>query len=118
MPEHSSREPARSTGIHESIHRIVRLIPSGRVATYGQIAAFAGRCTPRMVGYALAAIPSGSDVPWHRVINSRGRISLRPGSDGHEVQRGMLESEGVVFDERGRVELERFGWAGPGLKQG
>ena len=80
MPERSTGDPARSAGIHKSIHRIVRLIPPGRVATYGQIAAFAGRCTPRMVGYAMAAIPSGSDVPWHRVINSRGTISLRSSS--------------------------------------
>jgi len=118
MPKRSSGGPARSTGVHESIYRIVRLIPAGRVATYGQVAAFAGTCTPRMVGYAMASIPSGSDVPWHRVINSRGTISLRSGSDGHDVQRGMLESEGVVFDERGRIELKRFGWIGPGLKQG
>ena len=118
MPERSSGDPTRPTGVHESIYRIARLIPSGRVATYGQIAAFAGRCTPRMVGYAMASIPSGSDVPWHRVINSRGTVSLRSGSDGHEVQRGMLESEGVVFDERGRVDLERFAWTGPGLKRG
>jgi alkylated DNA nucleotide flippase Atl1/ribosomal protein S18 acetylase RimI-like enzyme len=118
MPERSPGGPVRSTGIHERIHRIARLIPSGRVATYGQIAAFAGGCTPRMVGYAMASIPPGSDVPWHRVINSKGTISLRAGSDGHEVQRGMLESEGVVFDERGRVDLERFAWTGPGLKQG
>ena len=118
MPERSTGDPARSTGIHKSIHRIVRLIPPGRVATYGQIAAFAGRCTPRMVGYAMAAIPSGSDVPWHRVINSRGTISLRSGSDGHDIQRGLLESEGVVFDEHGRVDLDRYLWIGPGLKRG
>ncbi len=118
MSERSLGRPARSGGIHESIYSIVRLIPSGRVATYGQIAAFAGRCTPRMVGYAMASVASGSDVPWHRVINSKGTISLRSGSDGHDVQRSMLESEGVVFDERGRVELGRFGWTGPGLKQG
>jgi methylated-DNA-protein-cysteine methyltransferase-like protein len=69
-----------------------------------------------MVGFAMASIPPGSDVPWHRVINSRGTISLRSGSDGHDVQRGMLESEGVVFDECGRVDLERY--LGPGLKRG
>lgn len=118
MPTRSPGNTAHSTGIHESIYDIARLIPAGRVATYGQIAAFVGRCTPRMVGYAMASIPPGSDVPWHRVINSRGTISLRSGSDGHAAQRGMLESEGVVFDERGRVELKRFGWTGPGLKQG
>ncbi len=110
--------PRRSAGVHQSIHRIARLIPSGRVATYGQIAAIEGTCTARMVGYAMASVPAGSDVPWHRVINGRGSISLSPGSDGHQLQRAMLESEGVVFDERGRVDLARFGWTGPGLKRG
>jgi methylated-DNA-protein-cysteine methyltransferase-like protein len=94
------------------------MIPVGRVASYGQIAAFEGTCTPRMVGYAMASIPSGSDVPWHRVINSRGTISLPSGSDGHQLQKAMLESEGVVFDESGRVDLRRFGWTGPGRKSG
>jgi methylated-DNA-protein-cysteine methyltransferase-like protein len=110
-------DPGRTRGVHESIHEIVRLIPPGRVASYGQIAAIHGACTPRMVGYAMASVPSGADVPWHRVINSRGAISLRPG-DGQELQRAMLESEGVEFDERGRVDLERFGWSGPGVKRG
>ena len=115
MPARSSSRPGHSGGVHESIHNVVRLIPPGRVASYGQIAAIEGSCTPRMVGYAMASIPEGSDVPWHRVINSRGTISLRPGS-GQELQRAMLESEGVVFDEQGRVDLERFGWTGPGTK--
>ena len=118
MSQRSSGQPGRTTGVHESIHSIVRRIPSGRVATYGQIAAFEGTCTPRMVGYAMASIPAGSDVPWHRVINSKGTISLSPGSDGQQLQRAMLESEGVVFDERGRVDLKLFGWQGPGSKTG
>jgi methylated-DNA-protein-cysteine methyltransferase related protein len=70
-----------------------------------------------MVGYAMAALPPGSGVPWHRVINSRGEISLAPEGDGYQVQRALLESEGVVFDERGRIDLARFGWAGPGVKR-
>lgn len=118
MPQRPQKSPSRSTGVHENIHSLVRRIPPGRVATYGQISAIEGACTPRMVGYAMASIPEGSDVPWHRVINSRGTISLSPDSDGHRLQRAMLESEGVVFDDRGRVDLERFGWSGPGLKRG
>lgn len=118
MSPRDTGPPRRSTGVHQSIYRIARLIPSGRVATYGQIAAFEGTCTARMVGYAMASVPSGSDVPWHRVINGRGSISFSPGSDGYQLQRAMLESEGVVFDERGRVDLRRFGWTGPGLKKG
>ncbi len=103
--------------LHESIYAVVRQVPSGRVATYGQIAAIGDRCTPRMVGYAMAAVPFGSDVPWHRVINSRGEISTRATGDDCPEQRAMLEAEGVRFDERGRVDLEEFGWAGPGVKR-
>ena len=118
MPKRSLGTDGRSVGVHERIRRIVCLIPPGRVASYGQVAAVDGTCTPRMVGYAMASIPEGSDVPWHRVVNARGSISLRPGSDGHELQRVMLESEGVTFDEQGRIDLKRFGWAGPASKRG
>jgi methylated-DNA-protein-cysteine methyltransferase-like protein len=103
--------------LHESIYAVVRQVPSGRVATYGQIAAILDRCTPRMVGYAMAAVPFGSHVPWHRVINSQGRISTRATGDDCPEQRAMLETEGVRFDERGRVDLEEFGWTGPGVKR-
>lgn len=98
--------------VRERVYGLVRRIPPGRVATYGQIAEFAGRCTPRMVGYAMASVPHGSDIPWHRVINGRGRISLQ--GEGHDMQRAMLEAEGVVFGPEGRVDLAEFGWVGPG----
>jgi methylated-DNA-protein-cysteine methyltransferase-like protein len=104
-------------GLHERIYEVARLIPSGRVATYGQIAAIVGSCTPRMVGYAMAAVAPESGVPWHRVINSRGRISLPPEGDGYQVQKALLESEGVRFDDSGRADLEKFGWAGPGVRR-
>ena len=103
-------------GQHARIYRVVRAIPHGRVATYGQVAAIAGRCTPRMVGYAMASVPAGTDVPWHRVINSRGGVSLK--ADGHEMQTALLRSEGVEFDAGGRVDLSEFGWTGPGLTLG
>jgi methylated-DNA-protein-cysteine methyltransferase-like protein len=92
---------------------MVRRIPRGRVATYGQVAAFAGFARqPRLAGYALHALPHGSDVPWHRVLNARGRVSL-PDTDGvASLQRALLEREGVRFDA-GRVDLDRFGWRGP-----
>lgn len=109
----SRSERSRPPGVlYERIYDVVREVPTSRVATYGQIAAIAGRCTPRLVGYAMAAVPPGSDIPWHRVINSRGEISLRPGR-GAEIQRGLLEAEGVSFDERGRIDLDRYRWAGP-----
>ena len=90
----------------------MRRVPRGRVATYGQIAALAGLPGhARQVGYALAALPASSTVPWHRVINAQGRISLRRDGPGAGVsQRQRLEREGVLFDGAGRVALARFGW--------
>ena len=102
-----------STGLYDRIYDLVALIPRGRVATYGQLAAIAGHCTPRMAGYAMAAMPFFVRAPWHRVINSQGRVSLRRMGEGHDEQRRRLEAEGVTFDRRGRIDLERFGWAGP-----
>ena len=89
----------------------IRKIPRGRVATYGQIATAAGfDGHARQVGYALHNLPDGSDVPWHRVINSRGEISPRSAGDSHELQRMLLEAEGVEIDLRGRIDLKRFEW--------
>lgn len=96
---------------YATIWRIVRRIPRGRVATYGQIAELAGlEGHARQVGYALHHLPERSNVPWHRVINARGEVSPRSAGDSHELQRMLLESEGVEFDLRGRVELKRFRW--------
>jgi len=93
----------------QSIYAAVRRIPRGRVATYGDVAALAGLDGhARQVGYALHALPEGSRVPWHRVINARGEISPRSAGDSHELQRMLLEAEGVEFDVRGRVELKKF----------
>ena len=93
----------------ETIYRAVRNVPRGRVASYGQIAELAGlEGHARQVGYALHALPDGSGVPWHRVINAKGEISPRSAGDSHELQRMLLEAEGVKFDERGRVERRYF----------
>ncbi len=99
-------------GLYACIYAVVRMIPTGRVATYGQIAAYVGRCTPRQVGYAMSAL-SQDDVPWQRVINSKGMISFPQNSRGAMEQRQLLEAEGVAFDRAGRVDLRRFGWQGP-----
>lgn len=90
---------------------LIRSIPPGRVATYGQIAALAGHPRhAREVGRALAELPEGSDVPWQRVVNAAGRTSRR-GLLGDEVhQRRLLESEGVEFGRGDRIDLRRFGW--------
>ena len=96
---------------HERIFAVVRRIPRGRVATYGQIAALAGFARqPRLVGYALHALQPGTRVPWHRVINAAGMVSSRSGGTGATKQRILLEREGVRFDARGRVSLEEFRW--------
>lgn len=93
------------------IYRVVRRIPRGRVATYGQVAALAGIAGhARQVGYALHALPEGTVVPWHRVVNASGGISARAIRGGELVQQVLLEREGVLLDSRGRVPLERVRW--------
>jgi methylated-DNA-protein-cysteine methyltransferase related protein len=91
---------------------VVRRIPRGRVATYGQVARLANLPgQARLVGYALSALDDGSRIPWHRVVNARGRISLRRDeSPMHILQRLLLERERVVFDSRGSIRLELFRW--------
>lgn len=103
----------------ENVWLLVRQIPAGRVATYGQIAGYIPVPDPispedyqtnraRWVGNAMAASPKG--VPWQRVINAQGKISTRQGA---QTQHELLLSEGVIFDSRDRIDLSRFGWSGP-----
>ena len=96
----------------EKIYAVIRRIPRGKVATYGQVAALAGLPKrARLVGTSLRGATEGLDLPWQRVINAGGRVSSRGGLGVEEgYQRHLLEEEGVVFDSRGRVDLERFGW--------
>ena len=93
------------------IYEVVRSIPEGRVATYGQVAALAGiPGHARQVGYALNALPDESGVPWQRVINARGEISKRMDPQYEWIQKTLLEEEGVQFDARGRVPLPEYRW--------
>jgi len=96
--------------VYERIYRVVRQIPWGQVATYGQIARIVDRCTARMVGYAMAALRGRTDVPWQRVINSKGEISTRSRGDGALRQKKLLRKEGIRFDPRGRVNLRKVRW--------
>lgn len=111
--------PAVRSAFFADVWKIAREIPPGKVFTYGQIAALIPvpeGVTPenyqayraRWAGNAMAECPQ--DVPWQRVINSQGKISLRRGA---EWQHNLLEAEGVVFDDHQRIDLARFGWAGP-----
>ncbi len=115
-------QPPDQDSFYRLVWEIVRQIPPGWVSTYGQIASIIPplpevdrrsqqRLAPRWVGQAMSACPP--DVPWQRVINSRGMISLPPGSEAHDKQRALLQSEGVEFDPEGRVNLSRYGWDGP-----
>lgn len=102
------------SGFFEQVYELVRQVPPGRVVSYGTIARLLGRPrAARTVGWALNSLPEGHDVPWHRVVNSRGRISLGGHGQGGELQRAMLEAEGVEFDKQGQIDLKRFGWEGP-----
>jgi methylated-DNA-protein-cysteine methyltransferase-like protein len=113
--------PVNRAAYYELVWDLVRQIPKGKVSTYGRLAAFlpppAGMSEvayqvrgARMVGGAMAACPA--DVPWQRVINAQGKVSLR-GGEGGEQQRILLEAEGVVFDDLDRVDLAVYGWVGP-----
>jgi len=93
------------------IYEVVKQVPWGSVTTYGAVAQIVGAgCDARLVGYAMAGV-TDPEVPWQRVINAKGMISPRAGR-GVELQRKRLEAEGVEFDERGRIDLDRFGWRG------
>ena len=93
------------------VYEIVRQVPRGKVTTYGDVAQLVGPgCDARVVGYAMAACPD--DVPWQRVINFQGKISLK--GEAAQKQRLRLEAEGITFDARGKTDLNRFRWAGPG----
>jgi methylated-DNA-protein-cysteine methyltransferase-like protein len=108
--------PGTGAGTYDRIYAAVRRIPRGRVATYGQVAELAGLPGhARQVGYALHALPEGTLVPWHRVLNARGTLSLRRDSGGEISQRLRLEREEVRFDAGGRVALDRVRWVPPRL---
>jgi methylated-DNA-protein-cysteine methyltransferase related protein len=107
-PESEASKPSR----WEAFYAVVRCIPEGRVATYGQVAALAGFAGhARQVGYALHALPEGSDVPWQRVVNACGEVSPRSADEAWGgYQRHLLEEEGVAFDAKGRLDLGLCRW--------
>jgi methylated-DNA-protein-cysteine methyltransferase-like protein len=111
--------PPNPKDYQSTVWEIARQVPPGKVSTYGQIAAMIpppGTLTlkdyeafgARWVGGAMAACPD--DVPWQRVINSQGKISPRPGA---ETQKELLRLEGVLFNDKGKIDFELYGWNGP-----
>lgn len=97
-------------GFYERVVLFIKSIPAGKVATYGQIADYAGNPrAAREVAYILHSSSEKENLPWQRVINSKGHISMKPGH-GYELQRRLLEDEGVVFDEEDGVDFKRFLW--------
>ncbi len=114
-PRRRVRRGGEPPAFYRLVYRVVRRIPRGKVATYGQVAAILGQPrAARAVGMALGALRDGAvdDVPWQRVIGSAGRPTHRDGFWAG-IQREMLEAEGVVFDRRGHVDLARVRWHGP-----
>jgi methylated-DNA-protein-cysteine methyltransferase related protein len=98
-------------GFFAAVWQIVSRVPQGKVVTYGQIAAMLGNPrAARTVGWALHSLPDESDAPWWRVINSQGRISTDCGEHSPNLQRYLLEKEGIVFNDRDRVDLDVFQW--------
>ena len=108
-------ESTDRTRTYEKVYEVVRQIPPGQVATYGQIASIIGNCTARMAGYAMSALSTEDNVPWQRVINAQGKISPRGNDLSTLRQRQLLEAEGIVFSKSDRVDLKKVRWPGPDL---
>ncbi len=97
---------------YERIYQVVQQIPYGKIATYGQVAELAGLFgQARQVGYALYRLAPGADIPWHRVINAKGQVSLSPFRNGTDVlQRELLEQEGIAFTQAEAIDLQVYLW--------
>jgi methylated-DNA-protein-cysteine methyltransferase related protein len=97
---------------YEKIYAVVRRIPAGKVATYGQVAGLAGLSgKARLVGYALYKVQIADDIPWQRVVNAKGEVSYAVSRNGADyVQRNLLEQEGIKFNEQGKIDLQVNRW--------
>lgn len=107
MPDYSDSETAL---LFEEFYEIIRTIPPGKVASYGQIATLANHSgDARLVGQALS-LSADKDVPWHRVVTASGKIAMPTRSDLREQQRALLLKEGVEFIDEFQVDMQRFDW--------
>jgi methylated-DNA-protein-cysteine methyltransferase-like protein len=102
----------KTASLYQRIYTLVKQIPPGYVSCYGCLGQKVG-CTARTVGFALSALPAQNDVPWQRIVNSRGTISPRSDGGSNLLQRDLLEIEGVCFDEKNRIDLNTQGWNFP-----
>ncbi len=114
-PVSPARSPARARSFAGRVYEVVRSVPEGRVTSYGEVAALVG--SPRAargVGAALnALLPEDGDVPWWRVVNRHGALTIPSELGLRTLQRTLLEAEGVSFLDSGRVDLDLHGWEGP-----
>jgi methylated-DNA-protein-cysteine methyltransferase-like protein len=102
---------SESSSFSQRVKDVVKKIPKGKVATYGQIAAYAGNPrAARQVVWILHSSSSKGRLPWHRVINLKGRISLKP-NYGYEIQKELLRKEGIKFDKNDTIDFDRFLWS-------
>jgi methylated-DNA-protein-cysteine methyltransferase-like protein len=107
MPPPRKSQPLFFT---RKVKEIIKKIPRGKVATYGQIAAYAGNPrAARQVAWILNSSSRKDKLPWHRVINRSGKISLKP-NHGYEIQKMLLKKEGVEFDKSDVIDFERYLW--------
>ena len=113
MSTSGTEHKAQRQRFFDRIYTLTREIPAGEVASYGQIAFVVGSPTARIVGFAMATIPDGVVVPWQRVVNSQGTISARRGGGSDPKQRELLAAEGIVFNDRGKLNFRIHGWRGP-----
>jgi|WetSurMetagenome_2_1015567.scaffolds.fasta_scaffold112952_3 methylated-DNA-protein-cysteine methyltransferase related protein len=98
------------TSYAEKVKRVIQAVPRGSVATYGQVATLAGSpFAARQVVWVLHSCSKRDNLPWQRIVNAGGRIALKPGA-GHEQQKKLLRAEGIRFDRRGRIDLDRYLW--------
>ncbi|MCK5127356.1 MAG: MGMT family protein [candidate division Zixibacteria bacterium] len=103
-----SNEEKKTTPFTKAVKTVIKSIPAGKIATYGQIAALAGNPrAARMVVRILHSSSKSDNLPWHRIINSKGTISLRPGQ-GYELQKQLLEDEGIEFGIGDKVDFKKY----------
>jgi methylated-DNA-protein-cysteine methyltransferase-like protein len=118
------RNPPDPDNFYPRVWLIVQQIPPGKVATYGQIASMLpapegvespeyDRLGAQWVGQAMNRTPGGQGIPWQRVLGAKGMITIAPGSAAAAEQRALLEAEGVIFDDKNRIDFEVYGWEGP-----